>query len=85
MSSILEQYQDEREFRALTGVSREEFRGLLSVFRESYVELLWEAYETNQAIRQRQPGGGQKGVLDMMDKKLFFILYYWKVYPTFDV
>ncbi len=31
------------------------------------------------------PGGWQKGVLDTMDKTLFFILYYWKVYPTFDV
>ena len=85
MSSILTQYPDERAFRALTGVSREEFRELLPVFTASYEELLWEAYERNQATRQRQPGGGQKGVLTTMDKKLFFILYYWKVYPTFDV
>lgn len=85
MSSILKQYQEERVFSALTGVSREEFRGLLPVFQESYEELRWEAYEKTQAIRQRQPGGGQKGELDTMDKKLFFILYYWKVYPTFDV
>jgi hypothetical protein len=85
MSSILGQYQDERVFRALTGVSREEFRELLPVFTASYEELIWEAYEQNKATRQRQPGGGQKGVLNTMDKKLFFLLYYWKVYPTFDV
>jgi hypothetical protein len=85
MSSILEQYQDEREFRALTGVSREEFRRLLPVFTESYEALLWEAYDTNRANRQRQPGGGQKGTFKTMDIKLFFILYYWKVYPTYDV
>lgn len=85
MSSILAQYQDERQFSALTGVSRQEFRELLPIFSESYDELLWEAYEQNKATRQRQPGGGQKGVLKRMDQKLFFILYYWKVYPTYDV
>ncbi len=85
MSRILEEYHDERTFRALTGVSREEFRKLLPVFQQSYEELRWEAYFKKLTIRRRQPGGGQKGVLNTMDKKLFFILYYWKVYPTFDV
>lgn len=85
MSSILEDIQDDRQFKALTGLSREEFQELLPVFTESYHELLNEAYEANKTKRQRKPGGGQKGVLDTMDKKLFFILYYWKVYPTFDV
>jgi len=35
--------------------------------------------------RQRAPGGGVKGVLDTVEKKLFFTLFYLKVYPTFDV
>ena len=35
--------------------------------------------------RQRAIGGGFKGVLDTPDKKLFFVLFYLKVYPTFDV
>jgi hypothetical protein len=85
MSSILEDIQDNRKLNALTGLSREEFQELLPVFTESYQEVLYEAYESNKAHRHRQPGGGPKGVLDTMDKKLFFILYYWKVYPTFDV
>jgi hypothetical protein len=85
MSSILRQYQDEREFKALSGVSRKEFRELLPVFTESDHELRWEAYVAEHATRQRKPGGGQKGTLKRMDQKLFFILYYWKVSPTFDV
>ena len=85
MSSILDDMQDERQFKALTGLSREEFQELLPVFNESYCELRHEAYQAQKATRQRKPGGGQKGVLKTMDTKLFFILYYWKVYPTFDV
>ncbi len=35
--------------------------------------------------RQRKPGGGQKGKLPTAHEKLVFLLYYLKVYPTFDV
>lgn len=34
------------------------------------------------APRQRQPGGGAKGALPTAELKLFFILVYYKVYPT---
>ena len=76
---------DERQFKALTGLTREAFYGLLTFFTESYHEIKLEQYEQNKDQRQRQPGGGQKGRLNTMEKKLFFILYYLKVYPTFDV
>lgn len=77
--------RDERQFKALTGVSPEEFQRLLPVFTTSYKEMVQERYEAQQDTRQRQPGGGQKGKLPSMQLKLFFILYYWKVYPTYDV
>jgi hypothetical protein len=35
--------------------------------------------------RERQPGGGRKGNLENPAEKLFFILFYFKCYPTFDV
>src|SRR5258708_39595634 len=35
--------------------------------------------------RQRQPGGGRKGCLASGQQKLFFILLYYKAYPTQDV
>jgi hypothetical protein len=77
--------RDDRQFKALTGTSPSEFQQLLPVFTESYAELQREAYEGKKLTRQRKPGGGQKGKLKTMEQKLFFILYYWKVYPTYDV
>ena len=77
--------RDDRQFKALTGISFDEFQQLLPAFTESYQELIQERYESQQVLRQRKPGGGQKGKLPIMELKLFFILYYWKIYPTFDV
>lgn len=76
---------DERQFKALTGLTRPAFYQLLPLFSQSYTEIRLEEYEKNTDRRQRKPGGGQKGRLNTMEKKLFFILYYLKVYPTFDV
>ena len=44
-------------------------------------------YDTRkqQPHRKRKPGGGQKGHLKTTEEKLFFILFYLKTYPTFDV
>ncbi len=77
--------RDDRQLRATTGVSFSEFQQLLPVFTESYKELIQERYEAQWESRERKPGGGQKGKLPGMEIKLLFILYYWKVYPTFDV
>ena len=41
--------------------------------------------EKDQAHRQRRPGGGRKGALSTPELKLFFLLFYLKTYPTFDV
>jgi hypothetical protein len=80
----IEQIND-RQIKGLTGVGVVAFLKLLPVFTISYQEIEMEAYEENREKRQRKPGGGQKGKLNTMVKKLFFILYYLKVYPTFDV
>ncbi len=85
MTSCITDDTDERLFRALTGVSREEFRSLLDVFTESYFTLREAAYQANKATRRRKPGGGAKGKLATCAAKLFFLLYYWKNYPTCDV
>ena len=80
-----EDIDDERQFKALTGVSHKEFQQLFPVFTTSYQEMQQERYASKQATRQRQPGAGQKGKLPTMRLKLVFILYYWRVYPTYDV
>jgi len=76
---------DDRQFKALTGLTLIAFRQLLPFFAESYGEAVVERYEQHKATRKRRPGAGQKGRLNTMFKKLFLILYYLKVYPTFDV
>ena len=85
MTVRIEDLHDERQFKALTGVAHKEFQQLLPVFTTSYQEMQQERYDSKQATRQRQPGAGQKGKLPTMSLKLVFILYYWKVYPTYDV
>lgn len=76
---------DERQFKALTGLSGAAFHKLLAVFRVCYQENIQANYEHNKVKRTRKPGAGQKGRLNTPEKKLFFILYYLKTYPTFDV
>lgn len=79
--------RDDRQMRALTGVSISQFDILLAVFSETYKALAWQAYQEGlkDGTRKRRPGGGSKGALPTMRDKLLFLLYYFKVYPTFDV
>jgi hypothetical protein len=79
--------RDDRQFKSLTGLSEEQFEKLCPIFCEVYEEALEEAHV--QAIfqerRKNERGGGRKGKLPTIEDKLFFVLYYFKVYPTFDV
>jgi len=79
--------RDDRHMRSLTGVTQAQFEILLETFTKTYSQMQWQAYEDGLAngIRKRQPGGGRKGALPTMRDKLMFLLYYFKVYPTFDV
>ena len=81
----IEDIRTDRQFKALTGMSRTEFEQFLPKFTDAHEELRQEAYEAQDGSRQRKPGGGPKGKLVEMSQKLFFILYYWKVYPSYDV
>lgn len=84
---MLETIRDDRQMRALTGMSREKFDELLLIFSQIYHQEQYKTYEEGLAkgTRKRKPGGGQKGKLPNMAHKLFFILNYYKTYPTFDV
>jgi len=81
------QIRDERQMKALTGLSQAQFDSLLPVFSDLYRAAQQHAYaEGSQAgTRRRRPGGGSKGKLPTMGEKLLFVLYYYKTYPTFDV
>jgi hypothetical protein len=65
----------------LTGLNRKAFDVLCAVFGVTYQEWL----EQDNKLRQRARGGGRKARLQSMEAKLFFILLYFKCYPTFDV
>ena len=84
---MLETIRDDRQMRALTGVSQKKFAQLLPIFSRVYQQEQDKAYEQGLAVgtRKRKPGGGQKGKLPKMADKLYFILNYYKTYPTYDV
>lgn len=71
--------QDERLMRALIGMGEREFLALLEKFAPLVEKT---AYKRN---RKRKPGAGRKHTLRTPEQKLFYILFYIKCYPTYDV
>jgi Helix-turn-helix of DDE superfamily endonuclease/DDE superfamily endonuclease len=70
-----------REFLAATGLTHDEFARVLPAFAAAYI-VLYPPDKTWQGKgRQRQVGGGAKGVLPQMVDKLLFILVYQKTNP----
>lgn len=71
--------KQDRLLRGLTGLNRKAFEVLLVAFSPLYEQ----ARQTQP--RQRAVGGGRKARLLGIQEKLFFILFYFKCYPTFDL
>jgi hypothetical protein len=79
MLDIQRVLNQDRLLRALTGLNRQAFDALLETFSPLYDQ-------TRQTQpRQRAVGGGRKARLLSTQEKLFFILFYFKCYPTFDL
>ena len=81
MLNINRALKNDRLLRALTGLNRKAFDLLCEVFSTVYQEQL----ERTPQPRKRARGGGRKARLESIESKLFFILFYFKCYPTFDV
>ena len=77
--------RNERQFRACTGLSQKEFDLILPEVAKCLQLAQQQRYQKHRLQRQRKLGGGRKGALFSPDLKLFFILFYLKNYPTFDV
>ena len=79
--------RDERQMKALTGLSQVQCNSLLSVFSDIYQATQQKTYEKGieAGTRRRKPGGGCKGTWPTMADKLLFVLYSYKTSPTFDV
>lgn len=74
---------DDRIVASLIGMTKAKFSALVKPFEEA-----------DRVIQQERVGRGEikhvkygktNGHLDTYEKKLFFVLYYLKTYPTFDV
>ena len=79
--------RDERQRKALPGVSQVQCDSLLPVFSDLYRAAQQHTYEagSQSGTRRRRPGGGSKGKLPTMVEKLPCVLSYYKTYPPFDV
>lgn len=64
----------------LTGLRVQEFHALVPVFSSTLNQVMRERHGEGQ----RGFGGGRKSGLSRPDEKLFFVLMYLKIYPTFD-
>ena len=75
--------QDDRQLRSLIGLGLDAFEILLNEF----IVVLKEAQINRKPKkrRQRKPGGGRKSAIGSPQDQLFFILFYLKNYPTYDV
>jgi hypothetical protein len=81
MLDIQRALNNDRLLRACTGLNRKAFNQLCRDFDKAYEADL--AADTRP--RQRGRGGGRKARLRSIEEKLFFILFYFKCYPTFDL
>jgi len=73
--------RSDRMCKALTGLTVREFEALVPDFTYYYQE--FEAKRKKK--RQRKLGGGRGSYIETTHEKLFYILFYMKTYPTFDV
>jgi hypothetical protein len=81
MLNIKKALESVRMMRALTGLDGLAFKKLLITFE---LVLQKESGKPTKS-RKRAPGGGRHHTLDTAQSKLFYILFYMKCYPTFDL
>lgn len=84
MISLEHAKRSDRLMRATTSLTVCEFDELVGHFAMAWAAVR-AAKTAAGTARQRRPGGGRKGCLATAEQKLFFILLYFKAYPTQDV
>ncbi|MCL1888804.1 MAG: transposase family protein [Kiritimatiellaeota bacterium] len=73
-------YKNQRTMRAVFGLDEANFNALAV-----RMDALWYEELASRKGRVRAPGAGQPSKIADGAQKLAFILFYLKVYPTFDV
>ncbi len=75
--------KNNRVLKSLTGLNIIAFNSLSKIFESELNKLHLEGIDFKK--RQRALGGGRKSKIETAKEKLFFLLFYFKVYPTYDV
>lgn len=70
-------------FPVTIGITKKQFDKLLKKFRIEEKRLWWQ--KAYSFMRIRKVGGGRKAKIKTSSEKLFFILFYYKNYPTFGL
>ena len=83
MLNIERVLKDDRLMRAMTGMHLKAFNTLKPAFAQALAEA--PIPRRSKAPRQRAQGAGRKPALATVEHKLFYILVYFKCYPTFDL
>lgn len=73
-------FSESRVTMAVLGVTKEEFNALMGTFSKCLVDYRLKLTPN----RKRKIGGGRKGDLPTDETKLVYILFYLKLYPTYD-
>ncbi len=84
MISLDQAKRSDRLMRATTSLTVREFDELAGRFAVEW-DAMRAAKTAAGKARVRRPGAGPKGCLASAQQKLFFILLYYKAYPTQDV
>jgi len=72
--------KSDRGMKAVIGLTTKEFETLT----HSFATALTKSKQPKKD-RKRKEGAGPKHTLKEIEEKLFFVLFYMKCYPTFDV
>lgn len=83
MFNIERALTNKRLMLAITGVTPQEFQNLIPAFSQAWLEEKRKQHRKD--AKERKLGGGRIGFLKTTAEKLFFILFYYKCYPTYDV
>lgn len=79
LKNISSRFRQERQLRAVTGLSIKQISLLLPIF-----EVLMEDQIEENKVDKEKPNNGKVGALVTAKDKLIFTLYYLKCYPTYD-
>ena len=78
MINIKRAKRSDRIMKSLTGLTVKEFNGLIEKFSENITIIFREKRKVNPVL-------GRPFILRTSEEKLFYILFYIKCYPTFDI